>query len=92
MICIFSEFDRNTFENDSGGTDHGWGSAMVVMGGAVTGGVFGATPTAAEIANQPWIYEDVDFRNVLAKIIDWLGFNPDPVFPESYSKVGLSFL
>lgn len=90
VLCIFSEFGRETFENNSGGTDHGWGGAMVVIGGPVRGGVFGPTPTVNDIQNRNWIFQDIDFRNVFAEIITWLGFNPDPVFPESYEKLALN--
>ncbi len=90
VICIFTEFGRNTFENASGGTDHGWGGAMVLIGGGVKGGVYGSTPTDNEIRNKRWLYMDIDFRNVFAKTIKWLGQNPDSVFPEDYQKVNLN--
>ena len=92
VICIFTEFGRNTFENASAGTDHGWGGTMVVIGGAVNGGVYGSTPSESEISNDPWIYMDIDFRNVFSEIITWMGYNPDPVFPESFSKVNLNII
>lgn len=87
VICIFTEFGRNTFANASGGTDHGWGSAMVLIGGAVNGGVYGATPSDSEIRNRQWIFMDADFRNVFREMVTWLGYNADPVFPEDYSVV-----
>lgn len=45
QVTLFtsSEFGR-TFSPNSGGTDHGWGSHSVVMGGAVKGGVYGQFP------------------------------------------------
>lgn len=89
VICIFTEFGRNTYENGSSGTDHGWGSAMVLIGGRVRGGVYGVTPSENVIRNQRWLDMDIDFRNVFADIISWLGFNPGPVFPESYARVAL---
>ncbi len=92
VLCIFTEFGRNTFENASHGTDHGWGGAMVLIGGAVKGGVYGATMTDNELRNEPWVIQDIDFRNVFAKSISWLGYNPDPVFPEAYSKINLNIL
>ena len=41
MIVVISEFGRTIDENGSGGTDHGRGGTMFVMGGGIQGGVFG---------------------------------------------------
>ena len=91
-ICIFTEFGRKTFENGSFGTDHGWGGAMVVIGGGINGGIYGSTPSDNEIRNQEWLYMDIDFRNVFSEIITWLGYNPAPVFPETYTKTTLNII
>lgn len=91
-ICIYTEFGRNTFENSSAGTDHGWGGTMLVIGGAVRGGVYGSTPTDNELRNEGSVIMDVDFRNVFAELVTWLGYNPNPVFPEDYNRVSLSVL
>lgn len=90
VICIFSEFGRNTFENASGGLDHGWGGTMVLIGGGVNGGVYGATPSDNEIRTKPWVDGDIDFRSVFSRIVAWLGFNPSPVFAESYTDTSLA--
>ena len=43
-----SDFGR-TFPSNGGGSDHGWGSHQLVVGGAVTGGnIYGAVPTLVE--------------------------------------------
>jgi uncharacterized protein (DUF1501 family) len=41
-----SEFGR-TLQTNGSGTDHGWGSHQLVMGGAVRGGIYGQMPTFA---------------------------------------------
>lgn len=87
-ICIFTEFGRNTFENGSGGTDHGWGSAMIVIGGAVNGGLRGPATTAADF-QEDWLAQAIDFRNPFSEMISWLGYNPGPVFPDSYQRENL---
>lgn len=89
-ICIFTEFGRVNFENASHGTDHAKGGAMVLIGGAVRGGVFGPTPTSFQLSNDDYIDSEIDFRNVFAQAVQWLGYNPTPVFPESYSRVNLT--
>ncbi len=87
-ICIFTEFGRKTFENGSAGTDHGWGSAMIVLGGAVNGGLRGPATTAAHFQEE-WLPQQIDFRNPFSEMITWLGFDPNPVFPESYTRDNL---
>jgi len=88
-ICIFTEFGRKTFENGSGGTDHGWGSSMVLIGGGVNGGVKGPVTTSADF-QADWLPQHIDFRNPFSEMVRWLGFDPNPVFPESYIKNNLS--
>jgi uncharacterized protein (DUF1501 family) len=41
-----SEFSR-TMQNNGSGTDHAWGSHLIVAGGAVKGGIYGQMPTFA---------------------------------------------
>jgi len=83
MILQFSEFGRRINENASAGTDHGAASVMMVMGGAVRGGIYG-TAASLRVANDNPTLEnggqdvkyETDFRAVYAKILDsWLGAN-----------------
>ena len=72
VITVMSEFGRNVKENASQGTDHGYGSAMFVMGGHVNGGqVLGNWPglAADELFEQQDLYITTDYRNVLAEIL-----------------------
>ncbi len=83
-VCIgfFSEFGRNCFENGTRGTDHGHGNSMVLIGGGVRGGVYGPTPSAADLRRDDVGYY-IDFRSVFKSTIrNHLGLNPDPVFDE----------
>ena len=89
-ICIFTEFGRVNFENGSGGTDHAKACAFVLIGGGVRGGIYGNNPTNNQIANQEFLDMEIDFRNVFAQTIQWLGLNPDPVFPENYDRTALN--
>ena len=83
MVLQFSEFGRRINENGSAGTDHGAASVMMVLGGAVRGGIYGTaanlriTPDNPTLENngQDVKYE-TDFRSVYSKVIDsWLGGN-----------------
>ena len=84
-VIVFSEFGRRISENGSGGTDHGAAGVMMVLGGAVRGGVFG---TAASLApgnptlenNSGDVRYETDFRSVYARLLDqWLGVNSVPI-------------
>ena len=83
-VCLvfFSEFGRNCFENGSGGTDHGHGNSMVLIGGNVAGGVYGPVPSASDL-NKEYLDYYVDYRAVFKSVVrDHLGLDPAPVFDE----------
>jgi uncharacterized protein (DUF1501 family) len=71
-IVVLSEFGRTVRENGDGGTDHGHGNVIWVLGGAVQGGrVYGDWPGLGTDA----LYENrdlavtTDFRAVLAPVV-----------------------
>lgn len=83
-VVAMSEFGRMLTENASGGTDHGRGGAMWVMGGGVRGGVHAAWPTLAPHAlDDGDLAITTDFRDVLAEILvqRMHGTAVDRVFP-----------
>lgn len=86
VILTMSEFGRTVKENGNGGTDHGHGNAMLVIGGPVKGGkVYGRWPGLA--VDQRYEGRDLavttDFRDVFAEIaVRHLGIgNASPIFP-----------
>ncbi|MCB0321081.1 MAG: DUF1501 domain-containing protein [Bdellovibrionales bacterium] len=90
-IVIHSEFAR-TFENGSRGTDHGGPSPVYVMGGTVAGGRIGSpTPSNNEIASASGFLrgESVDARNLYYQIISGMGYNPAPIFTETFDRTNL---
>lgn len=91
-IAIYTEFGRTISENGGAGTDHGWGFTMVLLGGDVNGGVYGADIVSSDIVGKRQLEPEVDFRNPFSEMITWLGFNPDPVFPQAYEKQALGLL
>jgi uncharacterized protein (DUF1501 family) len=70
-LVTMTEFGRRVAENGSGGVDHGHGSAMLVLGGAVNGGkVHGSWPTlAADRLDDGGLAVSTDYRQVLAEIL-----------------------
>jgi uncharacterized protein (DUF1501 family) len=79
QIVVMSEFGRTARENGNGGTDHGHGNAMWLLGGATKGGkVYGQWPGLAP--EQLYQGRDLnvtsDFREPIAKILtNHLGLN-----------------
>ncbi len=81
MVLQFSEFGRRISENGSQGTDHGAAGAMMAMGGAVRGGIYGTAPSLDPDPANPTLENnardvryETDFRSVYARVLDgWLG-------------------
>ena len=70
-IVTLTEFGRRLEENASAGVDHGWASAMFVMGGGVKGGqVITKWPgLAPEELNDGDLAVTTDYRHVLAEVL-----------------------
>ncbi|MBV8202182.1 MAG: DUF1501 domain-containing protein [Acidobacteria bacterium] len=86
VVVTMSEFGRRVVENASGGTDHGHGNSMLVLGGGVNGGrVYGSWPGLApdQLASPGDLQVTTDFRTVLAEIVAkrLLNSNLAAVFP-----------
>ena len=72
-IVVMSEFGRTARENGNGGTDHGHGNAMWVLGGPVAGGrVLGDWKGVGDAALNEGrdLPVTTDFRAVLAQIAE----------------------
>ena len=94
-VVVMSEFGRRLRENADGGTDHGHGSMMMVMGGNVNGGIYGDWPGLEP--NQLYDNADLevttDYRNVLSEVLIRRLNNPniDTIFPgfTEYSEMNI---
>ncbi|MBV8770979.1 MAG: DUF1501 domain-containing protein [Deltaproteobacteria bacterium] len=72
VIIVLSEFGRTVRENGNGGTDHGHGNVMWVMGGQVRGArVYGRWPglAAADLYQERDLAITTDFREPIAHIL-----------------------
>ncbi len=100
LVMTFSEFGRTIWENGSGGTDHATVAPHFLIGGGVSGGLFGAAPdfgTTDDYGDLPY---QVDFRSLYTTVLDgWFdlgmapsvvagSFDPLPLFGEATSRQG----
>lgn len=95
-VVVMSEFGRRLKANSNGGTDHGHGNVMLVLGGNVNGGrMFGRWPGLAnmELDNGVDLAITTDYRTVLSEIVVRRLANPNlgQVFPQisAYSPLGI---
>lgn len=73
VILVMSEFGRTVHENGNGGTDHGHGNVMWVMGGNVKGGkVYGQWPglSGNELYEARDLAVTTDFREVISAVLE----------------------
>jgi uncharacterized protein (DUF1501 family) len=73
VVVVMSEFGRTARENGTGGTDHGHGNVMWVLGGKVNGGkVYGDWQGLEEAALNEGrdLPVTTDFRSVLAQVAE----------------------
>ncbi len=72
VLVTMSEFGRTVKENGTGGTDHGHGTAMMVVGGDVRGGrVLGSWPGLAPEARHDGrdLAVTTDFRSLFGEVL-----------------------
>jgi uncharacterized protein (DUF1501 family) len=97
VLVTMSEFGRTVEENGNGGTDHGHGSMMMVLGGPVEGGkVYGKWPglEKEQLFEGRDLAVTTDFRTVLSELVrDHLGQKDiGAVFPKFESTAPLGLL
>ncbi len=94
-LVVHSEFGRTAAENNSGGTDHGTGGAMFVMGPSVNGGqVYGTWPGLGpdQLFENQDLVVTTDYRSVLCEIVTRRLLNPNigalfPGFSPTYLNI-----
>ena len=72
-VVVLSEFGRRLKENASGGTDHGHGGMMMLLGSSVAGGrIHGRWPglSTPQLYDQADLAVTTDYRQVLGEILE----------------------
>ncbi len=71
IIMVLSEFGRTIHENGNGGTDHGHGNVLWLLGGGVHGGkIFGEWPgLSTNLFEGRDLAVTTDFRNVVNSVL-----------------------
>jgi uncharacterized protein (DUF1501 family) len=85
-IVVMSEFGRRLKANESGGTDHGHGNLMMVMGSGIRGGrCIGSWPGLAndQLDEHADLSITTDYRQALSEILQarMRGADPAKIFP-----------
>jgi uncharacterized protein (DUF1501 family) len=76
LLMTFSEFGRRPLENASNGTDHGTAAPILVIGAGVKGGLYGQTPSLANLDDGNLRFS-TDFRSVYSTVLaNWMGADP----------------
>ncbi len=102
LLCTHSDFGRSCQANTAAGTDHGWGSHHIVVGGGIRGGqILGAMPdlelggTCDFNGDGIWI-PTTAVTQLTAGVASWMGLNASQVssvFPDlgNFPAGALSF-
>lgn len=70
-VVVMSEFGRRVHQNANGGTDHGHGGVMTIIGDGISGGVHGDwVGLSSDVLDRGDVPVLTDYRTVLAEIVD----------------------
>ena len=73
LVMTYSEFGRRAAQNGSMGTDHGTAAPHLVMGGQVSGGLYGRQPSLGDLEGGD-LKHVLDFRALYATVAErWWG-------------------
>lgn len=89
-ILIESEFGREIIANGGGGTDHGWGSNVILIGNTVKGGLHGSNYSSSDFTSGRYFVPNIDPREVRQEILEkFLDVDSSIIQPHQFSKTGL---
>ena len=84
-IVAFSEFGRTIKQNgkagdETAGLDHGYANNLMVMGGAISGGIAGDLNTTTQLEAENRFTPVVDCRRIFAELLTWAGYDSSKIF------------
>ena len=85
MMMTTSEFGRRSYENASGGTDHGKAGALFLIGPATTGNLHG--DLNLENLDDGDVIAHIDPRSLYATGLDWLGAPADEILGGTFERL-----
>ncbi len=88
VTFVFSEFGRRITENASGGTDHGAGNPVLLLGQGVRGGLSGGRPSLLGGSERD-VPLTTDFRQIYLSLLKWLDLPYEKAVPGSFSPLSL---
>ena len=84
MLITTSEFGRRTYENASGGTDHGKAGALFIVGPTATGTLYGGLNL--DDLDDGDLKPQIDPRSLYAVGLDWLGAPTDEILAGTFER------
>ena len=86
---VYSEFGRRPAENFGGGTDHGTAAPLILLGNAVSGGIYGDHPSLVNLDDNYDLIHEIDFRSVYATVLrHWLQVEPESILGSAFEDIG----
>lgn len=87
VVLVFSEFGRRSYENASGGTDHGAAAPMFLIGKKVKGGLYGPLPNLQDLDDGDLKF-GIDFRQVYASTLEsWMGAESSVILGSEFQNL-----
>jgi uncharacterized protein (DUF1501 family) len=87
LLVAYSEFGRRVAENASLGTDHGAAGPVLLVSGALRGGLYGPRPDLSDL-DEGDVRHAVDFRQVYATLLErWLEAPAEAVLARRYEPL-----
>jgi uncharacterized protein (DUF1501 family) len=89
-ILVFSEFGRRVHENGSGGTDHGAGNNVFLIGNQLKKPGFYNAATDLTQLDEGDVAYTIDFRKIYADILkNWLQTDDTKILTKTYNTLNL---
>jgi len=90
LLATYDEFGRSPKENAEQGTHHGWSSVQLVLGGRVSGGLYGEAVPVINVFSIDGPEPVIDYRSLYTTIIEnWWGGSARGIFDRNFKPLDL---